>query len=189
MTVKDYVTWLYFDDIFFAHFRKFNYCKLEIQGRIILNLALEWRNRRANSAARFRRFRANRSRHVTRAQPRERCIDGDAFPGACAARPMHVVSASMSRRDLNFPTLGAPSLPPRHSPRPVLCPLHRSYSMQLLPFPPRAARHPTPYPRPIGCVRVHLPAPSRTTRAPAYAHASQSARARMCVCDTFSLGM
>lgn len=36
---------------------------------------------------------------------------------ACAARPMHVVSTSMSRRDLNFPTLSAPYRTPCLSPR------------------------------------------------------------------------
>lgn len=37
-----------------------------------------------------------------------RCIGDEVARGACAGRPMHVVSTSMSRRDLNFPTLSAP---------------------------------------------------------------------------------
>lgn len=48
---------------------------------------------------------------ATRTVHRRRCVSS-----ACAARPMHVVSASMSRRDLNFPTLGALP-PPRGIPR------------------------------------------------------------------------
>lgn len=63
---------------------------------------------------------------------------------------MHVVSASMSRRDLNFPTLGAPRNIPRgtRSPPPsslpptfLLSALHRAYSMQL-PFPLAPSRLP-----------------------------------------------
>lgn len=87
---------------------------------------------------------------------------------ACAARPMHVVSTSMSRRDLNFPTLSAPyrtpCLPPPSparaatavAPPPLL--LHHAYSMPVSP-----PHLPPPFPS-LGehAVRaLHLPARSR----------------------------
>lgn len=75
-----------------------------------------------------------------------RCIEDDAV-GACAARPMHVVSTSMSRRDLNFPTLSAPYRTPcplsRALARTLPPPLLHVYSMQLsspsAPRPPELA--------------------------------------------------
>lgn len=75
-----------------------------------------------------------------------RCIEDDA-DGACAARPMHVVSTSMSRRDLNFPTLSAPYRTPCPLPRALARtlppPLLHVYSMQLsspsAPQPPELA--------------------------------------------------
>lgn len=75
-----------------------------------------------------------------------RCIEDDAV-GACAARPMHVVSTSMSRRDLNFPTLSAPYRTPCPLPRALARtlppPLLHVYSMQLsscsAPQPPELA--------------------------------------------------
>lgn len=65
---------------------------------------------------------------------------------ACAARPMHVVSTSMSRRDLNFPTLSAPyrtpCLSPRALPRALPPPLLlHAYYLACLPLP--ASRLPT----------------------------------------------
>lgn len=66
---------------------------------------------------------------------------------ACAARPMHVVSTSMSRRDLNFPTLSAPYRTPCLSPRARAPPLLlHAYSMP-------ASSHPSATPlarRPCG---------------------------------------
>lgn len=84
---------------------------------------------------------------------RRRCV-----PGACAAPLGRCtwLSASMSRRDLNFPTLGR-----RPSSRaPLLYPLHRVYSVRCNYFPPLSARFPSlstaslSLPSSTSCVRV-----------------------------------
>lgn len=78
---------------------------------------------------------------------------------ACAARPMHVVSTSMSRRDLNFPTLSAPYRTPCLPPP---SPARAATAVA----PPRlldAPHFPPPFPS-LGehAVRaLHLPARSR----------------------------
>lgn len=94
-----------------------------------------------------------------RAVHRRRCA-----LGACVSRPMHVVSASMSRRDLNFPTLGTPSSPAAYPALPSLSIASRLLDATAL----LSLRAPRLHYPPIGYMRVHLPAPSRTTRTRVY---------------------
>lgn len=89
----------------------------------------------------------------SRAAPR--CIE-DETEGACAGRPMHVVSTSMSRRDLNFPTLSAPyrtlgPLPRDRHRCSTLTPRCNRSSLSLSPLttPSPCSRH--------GAARLHLP--------------------------------
>lgn len=122
------------------------------------------------------RFRANRSR-----ASRERSHGN----GASTARRLRRMRCSADARGKCKYVKARPEfsysrcpLPPRHSPRPLLFPLHRAYSMQPLPFHPRAALHPSPLAASNGCMRVHLPAPSRTARAHAHTYTRAGTEAR-----------
>lgn len=112
-----------------------------------------------------------------------RCIE-DGAVRACAARPMHVVSTSMSRRDLNFPTLGAPyriPVPPpsRSRSRAATTPLLHAYSMQLSsPSAPQT-------PRPALARSLHLPARERMPVVITNTHVRVPPTAKCTVCVRF----
>lgn len=184
----------------FTQFRRFNCCKLEIRGNLKSRDKWKPRIRRADSAARFRRFRANRSR-----ASRERSHENGA---STAMRPRRMRCSADARGKCKY-VKARPEFsysrcpPPRGIPRARPPPLFKDHCIALTRcnFPPYSLRDPAshPFPRASHCVRVHLPAPSRTASARIHTHTRTAgskqagARARAPVYerirDIFSLGM